>query len=152
MQTDNEAAIEQLAHSVAEETGLTAAPDPASAPNADPCSDPNNQPGPNSEFCRKVIATALKQHAESVRKTFHAKIEPVAGSSLAERISNRAAMAPELQEQIADDATAVLDKYGLAKFINAEASLIAGLATYYFDYQSAKADLERIINPPEKKA
>lgn len=143
--------IEQLAQDSIAEASI-AVPDAGMAAEANPAIGADCERSIDTGFCRAVIKTFLEQHAKTVHKTFCGKIEPVAGSSIATRIADRAAMAPVLQDQIASDATAVLDKYGLAKFINAEASLIAGLATYYFEYSAAKADLEKILTPPQSQA
>jgi hypothetical protein len=147
IETDGAEAIEQLHHEAIAQADASVVSDAPLETAGNPAAGPGGEQPIDTSFCRDVIALICRQHAEGVRKTFVSKIEPVAGLATAQRIADRAAMSPAIQEQVAVQGAAVLDKYGLAKYICAEAALGAALLTYYFEYASAKSDLEKILNP-----
>lgn len=145
-ETDCTEEIQQIAADAALEAGRAVEADPTMEAAIDPAGDTGIEPSPNQDFCREVIASFCKHHAEGVRSEFVTTLEPIAGSSIATRIADRAAMSPAIQATVADNGAKVLDKYGLAKYINAEAALGAALISYYFELSAARRDRDAILN------
>src|SRR5438270_13664368 len=137
-ETDCAEAIERIASAATLEADRAVEADPSIEAAIDPSGDAVIEPSANAMFCQEVIASFCKHHAEGVRSEFVTSIEPIAGSSIATRIADRAAMSPAIQATIAENGAKVLDKYGLAKYINAEAALGAALITYYFELSAAR--------------
>lgn len=96
-------------------------------------------------YCEEVIASACAWHAEAVREEFIGALEPLAGRNHAERIANRAAMSPTIQKAIAKHGAAVAEKYGVARFVNAEAALIGAVLCYVRELHAARKDRDALI-------
>lgn len=107
--------------------------------------------GPNTEFCRDLVSSALDWHADSVYKAFYNALAQKAGEAQAKRIAERAAMSPNIRAVVADHSARVLDKYGLAQYIKSEAVLAGALLMYLRELSLARTERDEILKPPAAK-
>jgi hypothetical protein len=144
---DGAAEIERLHAQLAaeSETGQTTEEIRADETSGNPADSPGERLSPNKDFCEEILATCLRWHADSVRNEFQSKLETVAGTDQARRIAERAAMSQEIQAAVAAHGSRVLCKYGVARFVNDEAVLVAAILSYWKNLSAARKERDAII-------
>lgn len=150
-----EAEIDALHTAITEQAaaGTSAETQPAET-LGDPAAGPAADSGPDENFCQTILALCLERHARSVRNEFMRDLAPVCEPEQAERIANRAAMDPTLQDSIARHGARVLQKYGLARYVNDEAVLVGSVLAYVWELNDARRERDELLErlKPKPKA
>ena len=145
--------IDALHAAVTEQAGEGTAPEVEPLETVDdPAGGAAPHSGPDENFCQTILALCLERHARSVRNEFMRSLAPVCEAGQAERIANRAAMEPQLQEAISKHGARVLQKYGLARYVSDEAILIGSIIAYSWELSDARSERDELIARLKPKA